>query len=152
MLVSNDIDISKIKDLARNIKSIEHRLELKNINNIRVIDDSFNANEKGFKTAIDILKEMETKRIVITPGIIEQGSNNSKINYELGMYMSDKVDVVILVEKNSSFIKKGLEDSGFNVNKIIEKKNFKEAWECVKGMDEEKIVLIENDLPSIYLK
>ncbi len=148
-----NINLSDIDKLVKEIRPVEHRLQIKKINNIKVIDDSFNSNEIGFKKAIDILNLMKEEKIVITPGIIEQGNNSENLNYELGRYMASKVDLIILVEKNAHYIKEGLIKEGFDEKKIIEKKYFIEAWEYIKKIyDDNKIILIENDLPSIYLK
>ena len=153
VLITLNIDLKDIKKLTLRIKPTEHRLQLKKMENIKVIDDSFNSNEVGFKNAIDVLALMKEEKIVITPGIIEQGDNSAYVNYKLGRYMASKVDKVILVEKNASIIEKGLLVENFKKDKIIIKKNFAEAWEYVKETsDDEKIYLIENDLPSIYLK
>lgn len=152
VLIVLGVNPTQIKQLAKSIKPIEHRLQLKKINDISIIDDSFNSNEKGFKKAIDVLNLMEDKKVVITPGIIEQGDNSNLVNYELGKYMSDKIDIAILVEANALIIKQGLLDNGFLLTNIIIKKNFIEAWEYAKRIKEKKIILIENDLPSIYLK
>ena len=154
VLYALNVDLKKISELASKIKPIEHRLELKTIDNVKVIDDSFNSNEKGFKMAVDVLSLMNQEKVVITPGIIEQGSNSDKVNYELGKYMADKIDLAILVEKNAKIIKEGLISQGFKENKIIMKSNFIEAWKIIKKFTDKdnKIILIENDLPSIYLR
>lgn len=152
VMIALNVNENIILKLIDKIKPIEHRLQLKKINNISVIDDSFNSNEKGFKSAVEILNIMEGKRIIITPGIIEQGENSYTLNYEMGKYMSDKLDVAILVEKNASVLKQGLLDGGFKIENIIIAKNFIDAWNFTKKIEGEKIVLIENDLPDIYLK
>lgn len=153
VLKSIGIDLKKIDNLTRKIKPIEHRLELKRIQGIKVIDDGFNSNEIGFKNAIDILSMMEEEKFVITPGIIEQGKNSESVNYELGKYMAVKIDFAILVEKNAYSLKKGLIDGGFDESKILIKEDFLKAWEYVKSIaNDKKIFLIENDLPSIYLR
>lgn len=144
--------LDNIKEYARKVQPTEHRLELKKINDIPVIDDSFNSNVKGFKMAIDVLTNMNKKRIIITPGIIEQGKENEKVNYELGEYMAQKIDVAILVGKNSNSISKGLEAKKIGKGNIIYADNFIQAWNLAKQINEDKIILIENDLPSIYLK
>ena len=97
---------------------------------------------------------MNEEKIVITPGIIEQGKNSESLNYALGEYMANKIDKIFLIEKNANIIKSGLISKGFDEANIIIKDTFKEAWEIIKKMENknEKIVLIENDLPSIYLK
>lgn len=147
------ISLNKINNMASSIKPVEHRLELKVLQGIKVIDDGFNANEVGFKKAVDVLNLMKEEKYIITPGIIEQGENSEIINYELGKYMANKIDFAILVEENARVIKKGLLANGFEENRIIVKKDFLEAWEYVKKINSEnKIFLIENDLPSIYLK
>lgn len=154
VLKSLNTDLSVIKKISKNIKPVEHRLELKHMDGYKIIDDSFNANEVGFKNAIDILSFMKEEKIVITPGIIEQGKNSEKTNYELGRYMANKVDEVILVDKNASAIKRGLLEEGFDSKKITLNKNFLEAWDLLKKRKdkENKIILIENDVPCIYLK
>lgn len=147
------IEFENINELVGKIKPIEHRLELKYLQGIKIIDDGFNSNEVGFKNAIDVLNMMQEEKFIITPGIIEQGENSEKVNYELGKYMASKIDFAILVEKNANVFKRGLVDGGFSENKILIKKDFMEAWEYVKSIaDENKIFLIENDLPSIYLR
>ena len=150
---SMGINLNKINHMTSLIKPIEHRLELKILQGVKIIDDGFNSNEVGFKKAVDVLNLMKEEKCIITPGIIEQGKNSEIINYELGKYMAKKIDFAILVEENARVIKKGLLENGFKDSKIIIKKDFKEAWEYVKKInDENKIFLIENDLPSIYLK
>ena len=148
-----DFNLSKIDVFAKLIKPIEHRLELTNLQGVKIIDDSFNSNEVGFKKAIDVLSLMKEEKYVITPGIIEQGKNSEIINYELGKYMATKIDFAILVEENANILKKGLLSNSFDEKKIIIKNNFYDAWEFVKSINSNnKIFLIENDLPSIYLK
>ena len=147
------VDLNKLDKLSSFIKPIEHRLEVKTMQGVKIIDDGFNSNEVGFKKAIDVLTLMKEEKYIITPGIIEQGNNSEMANYELGKYMADKIDFAILVEENARIIKKGLVDNLFEEKKIIVKKDFKEAWEYVKKINsDDKIFLIENDLPSIYLK
>lgn len=135
------------------IKQVEHRLETKILQGVKIIDDSFNSNVIGFKKAIDVLSLMKEEKCVITPGVIEQGADSCRVNYELGKYMACKIDFAILVEENASIIKQGLIDGGLSEDKIVIKDNFIEAWNFVKEINHDnKIFLIENDLPSIYLK
>lgn len=154
VLFALKIDLKRIDELALNVKQVEHRLELKNMEGYKIIDDSFNSNEVGFKMAIDILALMKEEKIVITPGVVEQGKNSDNVNFILGQYMSNKVDFVILVEQNYKVLKEGLLSKGFDEKNILIRNNFIDAWEYVKNniKKENKIILIENDLPNIYLK
>ena len=87
---------------------------------------------------------------MITPGIIEQGKNHQEISYQIGKYLVLNCDFVCLVSDNVKYIKEYFDKNKFN--KYVCKRNFKEAFEYVKSIKEDKIVLIENDLPDIYLK
>ena len=100
-----DMSIEDILKNIKNIKPIEHRLEYKSINNIEVIDDSYNSNVKGFKEALEVLSSSDKYRIIITPGIIEQGKNNKEISIELAKEIIKRVDYVYLVSENSKYIK-----------------------------------------------
>ena len=68
----------------RELKPVAHRLELINRGNITIIDDSYNSNPVSSKSAIDTLLEFEGTHIIVTPGLIELGSNEDKYNFELG--------------------------------------------------------------------
>ena len=153
VLKSIGVDLKKLNVLTSLIKPIEHRLQLKTLQGVKIIDDSFNSNEVGFKKAVDVLNLMEEEKWIVTPGVIEQGASGRDVNYKLGQYMASKIDFAILVENNAQVIKEGLLSKGFNEDRIFVKKDFKDAWVYIKEINEErKIFLIENDLPSIYLK
>lgn len=137
---------------CRNMKQVEHRLELKTINGIRFIDDAFNANPSGSAMALDVLSMMPGKRIIVTPGMIDLGRKQEEINHHFGELMKDKADVVILVGSvQTKPIYEGLAASGFNMHNVVvmntEKEAFAYLWQnCTK----EDTVLLENDLPDAF--
>lgn len=62
----------EISNGVKNIKPVEHRLQiLDGKNGITVIDDAFNSNPVGSKMALDVIKEFEGRKIIITPGMVE---------------------------------------------------------------------------------
>lgn len=148
VLLSLNLDIEFIVKYIESVSCLEHRLEPKIIDGVNVIDDSFNSNEKGFKDAIELIKKSDKYKIVITPGIIEQGKNNILVNKRLAHYLL-WCDFVCLVTNNTTSIKEELDLMGYKEYKIFN--SFFEAFEYTKGLEKEKIVLIENDLPDIYL-
>ena len=89
-------------------------------------------------------------KIIITPGIIEQGANNKNVAIKIAQSIMNICDFVCLVSENSKNIEEYLLTNGFKSVKCFS--SFLQAWEYVKNIDENKIVLIENDLPNIYLK
>ena len=148
VLIALKMDIEYIVNYIEKVKAISHRLEYKIIDNIEVIDDSFNSNEKGFRDAIEVLITSSKYKIVITPGIIEQGSNNKVVNSELAACLVG-CDFVCLVSENSKYIKEKFDEFNFSNYRIFD--SFFEAFKYSKSIEKEKIILIENDLPNIYL-
>ncbi|MBR3228246.1 MAG: UDP-N-acetylmuramoyl-tripeptide--D-alanyl-D-alanine ligase [Erysipelotrichaceae bacterium] len=135
------------------IRQVEHRLQIKNINGFTFIDNAFNSNPVGCKRSLDVLSLMNGKRVIVTPGLIDLGPEEDKDNYEFGAYMKDRADFVILVgEKNSAFIHKGLEESGYDMDRVLVVNNVKEAFAYIyQNFKKTDTILLENDLPDAFL-
>lgn len=150
-LVFLNLDLDLIYRGVQLLKNEEHRYQLKMLKGLLVIDDAYNSNPTGFKYAVDSLKYFDKKKIIITPGIIELGKDNNKINYELGVYLIGKVDEVVLIGPNARSIEKALIDNNFRNYYYFN--SFKEGYNYLLNKeDKEFIVLIENDLLDYYLK
>ena len=113
-----------------------------------ILDDSFNANPEGVKMAISVLKTFGSKKIVITPGLVELGNEQEKENIILGKLLKE-IDYVFVVGKtNKNAILKGLENSK---NKVYCCENLNEATQKLKSVFfEGDCVLFLNDLPDNY--
>lgn len=147
------LTIAQMQKAVLGVKSVEHRLELRNAGNITYIDDSYNSNPVGSKMALEVLSKMPGKRIIMTPGMVELGNKSYELNKKFGTYMKDTCDEVILVgEKITKPIMDGLKEVKFDEKNIHVVKSTKEAFNLVKSMSAGKEVycLIENDLPDIY--
>ena len=134
------------------VKFIEHRLELKKINNRTFIDNAFNSNPEGAAMSLKVLSLMPKNRFIITPGMIDLGVIQEEENHKFGFNMKDKVDYVLLVGRNQSEpIYRGLLDSGFNMDNVVVFDTVKEALSYVYQHSSEKdIILLENDLPDAF--
>lgn len=145
------IDIKKLQSSVENIRPIEHRLELKKYKHINIIDDAYNSNPVGSKMAVDVLNLMPGKKIIVTPGMIELGSEQYNKNFEFGKHIATVCDVVILIgQKQTKPIHDGLIDSKFNEKNIVIFNDVKEAFSYVEKYDSDTYVLLENDLPDIF--
>ena len=147
------LTIDQMKKAVAGVRSVEHRLELRKAGNITYIDDSYNSNPVGSKMALEVLKDMPGKRIVMTPGMVELGDKSYELNKKFGTYMKGAADVVILVgEKITKPIRDGLKEVEFDDKNIYVAKSTNEAFGIVKRLssNEETYCLIENDLPDIY--
>lgn len=140
---------------VKEIKPINHRLEIKALGNMTIIDDSFNANPVGAKNALDVLGLMPDKKIIITPGMIEMGEKEEELNHTFGTQIADVCDKVYLVgKKQTKPIYEGLLEKNYPEKDIIIKKSFNEAFAEVKKSygNQKIIVLLENDLPDSYME
>lgn len=146
------IDIKKIVKNVKAVKQVEHRLQVKKINEYTFIDDAFNSNPVGSKMAVDVLKMMPGKRIIVTPGMIDLGAKQHEINKEFGVYMADKLDYVLLIgEKQSKPIYEGLMEAGFDLSKVIVFDNVKQAFSYIySNFSTRDTILLENDLPDAF--
>ena len=137
---------------VKKVKAVEHRLELKKMGSINIIDDAYNSNPVGSKMALDVLKLMNGKKIIVTPGMIEMGSEEYEINKTFGKQIAEVCDEVILVgEKQTKPIYEGLIEKKYSKNKIHVLDDVKLAFPLFNRLAEkETYVLLENDLPDIF--
>ena len=82
---------------------VSNRLSYKKVNNIHIYDDSYNSNIKGFINAINVLKSTNTKKIIITPGIVDAGSEEEKINTEIAKIINESnIDEIYLIKNKAT--------------------------------------------------
>jgi UDP-N-acetylmuramoyl-tripeptide--D-alanyl-D-alanine ligase len=81
--------------------------------NIRIIDDSYNANPASMKAAIDHLSSLKSKRkIAVIADMKELGDSEVVLHEEIGEYINQiDIDLVITVGKLSENIFNVLKDS-----------------------------------------
>ena len=138
----DNFDIDKVIRKVSMLKNVTHRLSISRVNNITIIDDSYNSNFEGFINALDVLKSFDGIKVIISPGIVE-GSNIDEI--KIANKIKDCCDEILLINNPS-------------ISKYIENKqsflSFKQAYDYIrKKYQEDKItLLIENDIPDIYLR
>lgn len=146
------LTIEMLQNAVSHVKFIEHRLELKRINNRTFIDNAFNSNPEGANMSLRVISMMEKVRFIVTPGMIDLGVIQTEENYKFGYNMKDKVDVVLLVGQNQTRpIYEGLKESGFNMDNVFVFSTVKEALAYVYEFStEEDIILLENDLPDAF--
>ena len=147
------LSIAELQRGVLQIKPIEHRLQIKKYGQITYIDDAYNSNPVGSKMALDVLKLMPGKKVIITPGMIEMGNKQYEVNYNFGKYIADSVDLAILVGiEQTKPIQKGLLDSKFDKDKLLMLNDVKEAINIAKNYfpNKETYILLENDLPDIF--
>lgn len=143
------IPLEKLVYPVRMLKPVEHRLQL--LPN-GFIDDAYNSNPAGFRSALDVLKGFDCRRVLVTPGMVELGERQDALNRELGEYAAGCCDVAVLVgEKQAPPLKEGLLAGGFAQENIYVVKTLQDGLATVAGLPAgPRIVLLENDLPDNF--
>ena len=147
------MSIEELQLGVKRVAPVEHRLELKRYtSDIWLIDDAYNSNPVGSKMAIDTLGMMPGKKIVVTPGMIEMGELEEKVNFEFGKQIAEVCDEVILVgKKKTKIIYDALIDSKYDKKKIHVINDVKESFRLMEELkDGNTYVLLENDLPDLF--
>jgi UDP-N-acetylmuramoyl-tripeptide--D-alanyl-D-alanine ligase len=149
-----EVPDSSVAFAIKKLEPVQHRLEVKvHPNGVTVIDDAFNSNPVGSKMALEVLKAIQgTRKIIITPGMIELGEKQEYYNSLLGEQIAETCDYAILVGKNITLpIMKGLKNKSYPDDKIYVAQNFKDAVNHLGGITKAgDVLLYENDLPDTY--
>lgn len=112
------IPVSAAKEGLYNYQPIAMRGQIKEVNQIRIIDDSYNASPDSMKSGIQVLLEMEniTRRIAVLADILELGELSYQCHYDVGTYIAEqKVDEVVTIGKEAAYIAKGVQDKNSGI-------------------------------------
>jgi len=113
------------------------------------LDDSYNCSIESARQAINVLNSTLNKKMVVTPGIIEGGKNQLKLNYKLGKLLKNFDYVIIVGDTNKKAILSGIKSHNYKC-KIITCKSLDESKQYFKLLDKDDCLLLLNDLPDDY--
>jgi UDP-N-acetylmuramoyl-tripeptide--D-alanyl-D-alanine ligase len=148
------IDAKDIQTALKTMPQIQHRLEVKpQDNGTVIIDDAYNSNPIGFRSALELLALLGKKgrKILITPGMVEMGNAHAEAHHKIGRFAGQVCDVAVVVQgqRIPSFIE-GYKDAGGNKT-VIEVNSFAEAQSWISNNHQKgDVILVENDLPDLY--
>ncbi len=146
--------LEEIARAVERVEPVEHRLQLiQGAGGVTVIDDAYNANPEGVRTALEVLaKFSDGRRVLVTPGMVELGPIEEEENYRFGQQAAASCDVAILVgRKRTAPIARGLREAGFPEQQLFVVGSLSEATEQMKSVVAPgAVVLFANDLPDTY--
>ncbi len=147
------LSLDEIASGISKLKTIPHRLEiLKSQSQYTIIDDAYNSSVEGSSASLKVLSYFDGNKFVITPGLVELGSEQFNANFEFGKNMAKVADFVLIDSPiNFDAISSGLIFGGFDEKKIIQVANLNLAVEMLAKLAKQgDVVLFENDLPDNY--
>lgn len=144
---------SQIRYAVERIEPVEHRLSIKHTpGGVTILDDAYNSNPVGSAMALEVLSHMKQgRRIVITPGMIELGADQERLNREFGSKIAGAVDIAVVVgQYNREAILAGISE-GEGDPQIIIVDTFAEGQHYLNSiMRPGDTILYENDLPDTF--
>lgn len=143
---------SEILEMLPFLKPSPHRLELITTSHCTIIDDSYNGNLSGAMQACECVQIFDGKRIIISPGFVEQGEKQYELNYNLGKIIGASCDeFIIMNEINVTALCEGAMASGMSDERVHFAQNSKQRGDILKKIQTPGcVILFENDLPDNY--
>jgi len=142
------VKIENIIEAISKLKPTPHRLEYIK-SHINILDDTYNCSIESARQAIDVLNSTMNKKMVVTPGIIEGGKTQFKLNYKLGRLLKNLDYAIIVGEANKKAILSGIKSHNYKC-KIITCKSLDESKQYFQLLNKDDCLLLLNDLPDDY--
>ena len=139
----------------RSTPQIAHRLEVKRQSDGTImIDDAYNSNPVGFASALgllDVLRQPEGRRILVTPGMVELGAAHEEEHARIGRLAAEHVDVLLAVAPHRIEPLASAFAAAAPEREVVPCSTFAEARAWLDhNLGHGDVVLIENDLPDLY--
>lgn len=136
-----------------NLPPVDNRLVLDKGSKVSYLRDAYNSNPTGFEAALDVLKQLPaTRRVLITPGMIELGDMQFEENKRLARMAGSVCDLVYVVgPTNREALLAGLAEANFPRTKTVIADTRDEAFKVLAEQSGQgDLVLIENDLGDLH--
>ncbi len=136
------------------LPSVDHRLQAaRSAAGVSILDDTYNSNPAGAAEALEALRlEPATGRVVVTPGMVELGSEQFTENRRFGAAIADVADHLLVVGRtNRRALVAGVAsrpESTLEVH-LVDHREQAVAW-VREHLGPGDAVLYENDLPDHY--
>ncbi len=130
---------------------VPHRLERSESGGVTILDDAYNGNPLGAKNAVEVLRTAAGRKIVVTPGLVELGEIEEKVNEDLGGELVGLDMVVLVGETRVLAVRNGYKDGGGDEEKLKTVSTLSAAQELLRNfLRAGDTVLFLNDLPDKY--
>lgn len=112
------------------------------------INNTHRSNPQGVKNALEVLSLMPGEKVVVTTGMQSFEEKNEELNNIFGTQVAKVANYVILInEKSTKSIFRGLMESGFDKNKVYIVNRVSEAYTLLQELKSKKEIyaLFESD-------
>lgn len=150
--ITLNIDLEKMADKISKLTTPEHRATIGRAERgYIVIDNTFNSNFEGAINNIAKLnyEVKDGRKIVVTPGMVELGSEQYQLNFDLAKeIVTNGAELIITHRTNRKAMLAGAKSVGKDV-KVFNNRDSAVKW-VRENLTTDDGVLYENDLPIYY--
>src|SRR3989339_946210 len=139
-----------VEQINEQIKILPPNIKIYESAGRTVIDDSYNSNPDGFRSALDILNKFpsDKKRIIITRGMLELGEKSEEIHKKIAEDIQFVADELVVITKDFVGPLCSPLSEKYRTNFVL-KDNPAELLEYVKELrDTNCVILLENRVPT----
>jgi len=117
-----------------------------------VVDDTYNGNSQGVAAGLEFLKNSgATRRIYVTPGLVEQGSKTLEVHETIGKQIAKSADIVVLMQNSvTEHILSGLHKARYNGEIVIVEQPLQFYTNLDQFVAAGDVVLMQNDWTDNY--
>jgi UDP-N-acetylmuramoyl-tripeptide--D-alanyl-D-alanine ligase len=141
------VDQQKIKERLEKCSPSKLRMELIDIGNIRVINDSYNANPVSMEKALETLKNMKTsgKKVAVLADMLELGDETLNLHLDLGRQVArSEVNLLITVGELARLIGEGAKEAGMKPRDVLTLENNQQAgFYLLENLKDGDLVLVK---------
>jgi UDP-N-acetylmuramoyl-tripeptide--D-alanyl-D-alanine ligase len=136
------LDLDTIKESVKNINPIAHRLQKIVTPTKLIIDDSFNGNFDGISEGIELAKQYDGRKVIITCGLVE---STDEINRQLALKIDEVFDFIVITGE----LNKKVLTENINTKKVVHLNKKANMEKFIKEHTQNgDFILFANDAPS----
>jgi len=153
ILVAHYLNISfdDIRDRIEHLESVRGTLKMYHYGRSIVIDDSYNSNPEGFRSALNVLTQFGSSRarVVITRGMLELGETSDEKHEIVGGEIAYSVDHLILISRDfEEPLRRGVGSKFHTDVRIIDSPE--RLLSYVRTLyNQQSVILVENRIPVL---
>ena len=118
--ITLNIDINKIINGIKNVELTKKRMDIKEINGIKVINDAYNASPEAMKASLNYLSSFkDNRKIAVLGDMFELGDYAEKLHRLVGEEVyKNNIDILVCAGENAKLIVDEALKNGMNKEKI----------------------------------
>ena len=106
------LSLEQIKAGIEAFRPIGGRSNVIRTKNFTIMDDCYNANPVSMKAGIDVLSQVDNRKVAILGDMFELGENEKEMHFDTGVYCAKaKIDVLICIGQLAEYMAKGAESA-----------------------------------------